>query len=150
MKKLLVITLALLLFITISLSTIKAQQSVNVTGSNIKGSGGSVSYSVGQVFYTANTGTNGSVAEGVQQPYEISVVIEIVEAKNIILSVSSYPNPSNDYLILDIKNYIQTGPYLSQLSFQLFDINGKLLQNKKLTSAETQIDISNYMPSTFF
>jgi hypothetical protein len=29
-------------------------------------------------------------------------------------------------------------------------MNGKLLQNKKLTGTETQIDMSNYVPATYF
>ena len=60
-----------------------AQEAIPAAGSNAIGSGGSVSYSVGQVVYTINTGTNGSVAEGVQQPYEISVVVGIEQAKDI-------------------------------------------------------------------
>jgi hypothetical protein len=42
-------------------------------GGEATGSGGSVSYSVGQVVYTTNTGINGSVAQGVQQPYEFQM-----------------------------------------------------------------------------
>jgi len=43
-----------------------AQDSTNSSGGNATGSGGTVAYSVGQVVYTTNTGTNGSLAQGVQ------------------------------------------------------------------------------------
>jgi hypothetical protein len=66
--------LILLSTLTFSLSTIHAQEAIPAGGGNASGSGGSASYSVGQVVYTTNTGTNGSAAQGVQQPYEISVV----------------------------------------------------------------------------
>jgi len=62
---------ALLLF-GLGLTGLQAQESVNAAGGNASGSGGTVSYTVGQVVYTTKTGTNGSVAEGVQQAYEIS------------------------------------------------------------------------------
>ncbi|MDD2386726.1 MAG: T9SS type A sorting domain-containing protein, partial [Bacteroidales bacterium] len=141
-KSLLVATF---LTFTLSLSTVQAQESVNATGSNASGGGGSASYSVGQVVYTTNTGTNGSVAQGVQQPFEISVVTGLEEAKGINLSVSAYPNPTTDYLTLEVKDF-----ELSNLHFQLYDINGKLLQNEKITSDQTSIVMSNLVPATYF
>ena len=94
---------AILLF-GIGLTGLQAQTSGNATGGNASGSGGSVSYSVGQVVYTTNIGTNGSVAQGVQQPYEISVVTAIEQTKTINLLVTAYPNPATDYLTLNISN----------------------------------------------
>ncbi len=66
--------LSAILLLGLGLTGLQAQTSVNATGGNASGSGGSASYSVGQVVYTTHTGTNGSVAQGVQQPFEISVV----------------------------------------------------------------------------
>jgi hypothetical protein len=133
------------LLAVLGLTGLQAQESVNPSGGEASGSGGSVSYSVGQVVYTTNTGTSGSVAQGVQQPYEISVVTGIEEAKAINLSVSAYPNPTTDNLTLRIDEF-----KISNLSYQLYDVDGKLLQSEKLTGTETQIDMSSYVPSTYF
>jgi len=122
-----------------------SQESTNTAGGNAAGSGGSASYSVGQVVYTTNTGANGSVAQGVQQPYEISVITAIEEAKGINLSVSAYPNPTTDFLTLEV-NDIE----LSNLSFQLYDLQGKLLQNQKITDKQTSIAMSHLLPATYF
>jgi hypothetical protein len=124
---------------------LQAQNAVPATGGNASGSGGSVSYSVGQVVYTTNTGSNGSVAQGVQQPFEISVVTGIEEAKGINLSVSAYPNPTTDFLNLKVENYDNTN-----LSYQLFDISGKLLETKNITGIQTNIVMSNLVPATYF
>jgi hypothetical protein len=35
------------------------------------------------------------------------------------------------------------------MNFQLYDMNGKLLQSEKLNGTETQINMSNYIPSTY-
>jgi len=129
----------------LGLTGLQAQESVNATGGNASGSGGSVSYSVGQVVYTTNTGTSGSVAQGVQQPYEISVVTAIEEAKGINLSVTAYPNPTTDYLILDIPDF-----HLFPFTFSLYDMNGKLLQNEKITGKQTSIVMSNLVPANYF
>ena len=38
----------------------------------------------------------------------------------------------------------------SNLNFLLYDMQGKLLQNEKLTGTETQIYMSGLVPSTYF
>jgi len=123
----------------------QAQQVIITSGGNASGSGGSVSYSIGQVVYTKNTGTNGSSAQGVQQPYEISVVTGIDEAKDISLEIVAYPNPATDFIKLSIKNY-----EIENLRFQLYDINGSLLQDNKVDSNETSILMQDLKPSTYF
>ena len=82
--------LSAILLLGYGLAGIHAQTSINASGSSASGAGGSISYSLGQVVYTTHTGTNGSVALGVQHPYEISVVTAIEEAKGINLSVTVY------------------------------------------------------------
>lgn len=132
------------LLLGIVLTGLQAQESINASGGNVSGSGGSVNYSVGQVVYTTNTGTNGSVAQGVQQAFEISVVSEIKEAKDINLLVSAYPNPTTDYLTLSISEFD-----ISNLSYQLYDMQGKLLQNEKITGNQTNIDMRNLVSATY-
>lgn len=134
-----------ILLLGLGLSGLQAQTSINATGGNTSGSGGSVSYSVGQVTYTTNTGTTGSVAQGAQQPYEISVVTGIKEARDIKLSVMVYPNPTTDYLTLEVKEFD-----ISNLYFQLFDKNGKLIQSEKITGNQTSIMMSNLAPANYF
>jgi len=97
--------LSVILLLGLGLTGLQAQTSINATDGNASGSGGSVSYSVGQVVYTTNTGTTGSVAQGVQQPFEILVVTGLEEAKGINLSVSAYPNPTTDYLTLEVPDF---------------------------------------------
>ncbi len=129
----------------IALTSLQAQESVNATGSNASGSGGSVSYSVGQVVYTTNTGTNASVAQGVQQPCEIFTITEIENIAISLVQISAYPNPVTNYLELFVEM-----ENTEDFSFQLFDIHGRLLQTQKLTNSNTQIDMTDYIPSTYF
>lgn len=137
--------LSAVLLLAFGLTGLQAQESVNATGGEASGSGGSASYSVGQLVYTTNIGTNGSVAQGVQQPYEISVVTGIEEAKDINLSVSAYPNPTTDYLTLEVTDY-----EILKLNFQLYDINGKLLQSEKIIGNQTSIVMINLVPANYF
>jgi hypothetical protein len=137
--------LSAILLLCIGLSGVHAQNAIPASGGNASGSGGTVHYTVGQIVYNKSTGTNGSVAQGVQQPYEISVVTGIEAAKDISLEVSVYPNPAQDYVILKIKNY-----EVENLKYQLYDINARLLQDNKIVGNETNIVMSNYQSATYF
>lgn len=145
MKTKILKTSALTLLFCFFLLPAMAQTSVNATGGNASGSGGSASYSVGQMVSTFNVGTNGSVAHGVQQAFEISVVEGIEETKNINLMVSIYPNPTTDNLTLSVENV-----QLSSFSFQVFDVQGKLLQNEKIVDRQTSIRMNNHKPAVYF
>ena len=127
------------------LTGLQAQQAITSAGVNGSGIGGSVSYTVGQVVYQTHTGTNGSVAEGMQQPYKISEITAIEEAKDINLSVLAYPNPVTNHLVLTIESI-----ELSSLNFQLFDMQGKLLQSEKITGNQTSIFMGILVPSVYF
>lgn len=56
-----------LLFGLFTAFTVQAQHALVTSGGNATGLGGSVSYSIGQVFYTSNTSSIGSLTQGVQQ-----------------------------------------------------------------------------------
>lgn len=128
-----------------NVTTIQAQNAIPATGGNASGSGGTSDYTVGQVVYTTNSGTNGSVAQGVQQPYEISTVTGIEEALGIMLECLIYPNPTNDFLTLKVENYD-----IQNLWYKLFDASGRLLESKKVTGNETQISMVSLSPSVYF
>ena len=127
------------------LTGLYAQEAITTTGGNTYSSGGSISYSVGQIVYKTNIGSVGSVAQGVQQPYEISVVNGLEEAKGINLVLSAYPNPATDYVTLKVENY-----KTENLTYQLYDISGKLLLSQKVSGIETPIPVEMLTNSTYF
>ena len=134
----------IILLIILSSFRIMAQQAINASGANATGSGGSVSYSVGQVLYTTNSGFNGSSAQGVQQPYEISTTLSLPEANDIRL-MSVYPNPTTNRVVLNVGNYGTTN-----LSLQFIDSNGRILLENKIINIETNLDIENYPVAIYF
>jgi hypothetical protein len=122
---------------------VQAQETLPVTGGDATGAGGSSSYTVGQVVYTTNTGNNGSVAQGVQQPFEISTTIGI-EVTEINLELVAYPNPTHNALTLSIGNYNN-----EKLTYQLYDMQGKLLISKQVLNNSTKIGMQNLPVSTY-
>jgi hypothetical protein len=140
-KKIKIVVLFLLGF---GLLTAQAQETVIAAGGDASGSGGTVAYSVGQIVYTTNTGTTGSVAQGVQQTYEISIVLGI-DNHYIKLELTAYPNPTTNFLTLNVGN-----AELSTLSFQLYDINGRLIDSRKIISSTETIGMGNLSSAIYF
>jgi hypothetical protein len=116
-----------------------AQQTAATAGGNIQGTGGSVSYTVGQVASLYQGQSFGSVAQGVQQSYEIFLVTGIAEVKGIALDFQVYPNPVQDFLKLKIQDLT-----LENLIWKIYDSSGKLLNNDRVSGAETLIPMTNY------
>ncbi|MCF8297355.1 MAG: T9SS type A sorting domain-containing protein [Saprospiraceae bacterium] len=133
------------LMLSFNLAVLNAQEAIVSTGGNSTGIGGSVSYTIGQIVYATDTGLTGSVAQGVQQPFEISVVGGLENTLGITLQCSVYPNPTADFLNLIIDNY-----NFKNLSYQIFDLHGKLLEKKKLIDSETVISTANLPSGTYF
>jgi hypothetical protein len=121
----------------------QAQESANASGGDATGSGGTVAYSIGQVVYTTNTGSSGSVAQGVQHAYEIFTVS--IEETTLKISLTLFPNPTTENLTLLISDYNN-----EKLAYQLFDVQGKLLSNGQVTAKQTQINTSTLPPATYF
>ena len=122
----------------------QAQNTIPASGGTGTGSG-TVSYTVGQIVYNTTSNSNGSVAQGVQQPYEISVITALEGAKEFSLEMVVYPNPATDYLNLKIDGEVK-----SQCIASLYDINGSLLRTIKIEGQETIISMQNLFPATYF
>jgi len=122
------------LFGGISLLGLSQQNTVS-TGGNANGTGGTVSYSVGQIDYSNQQGTNGSINQGVQQPYEFYLLGIGAE---LTLDVSLFPNPTNEFIILQLENFS------NDLKYALTDMNGKIIATDKIESSETHIDMRSY------
>ena len=129
--------------LTFSVNAQTSHQVLSATGGDASGSGGTVAYSVGQIVYTTSTGTTGSVAQGVEQAYEIYSVGIKETALNISLSV--FPNPTSDFLTLKVEDYNN-----ETLSFDLLDEQGKLILSEQITNQETQVAMSTLARGSYF
>lgn len=136
--------LLLLLILFVGFNKIQAQQAVLASGGNATGSGGSISYSIGQIDYITATGTTGSVSQGLQQPFEIST-LSGAEFTQIKLEMLVYPNPTTTNVNLKIENYD-----FQDLNYQIFDINGREISNQKITNTETTISLENLNAAIYF
>ncbi|CAM4013046.1 MULTISPECIES: T9SS type A sorting domain-containing protein [Flavobacterium] len=123
--------------------TMNAQNATVSAGSNASSTEGNVSFSVGQPFYTTNTGSNGSVAQGVQQPFEIQTVLG-TELFSIQLKMLAYPNPTTDVLNLSIDE-----SELSGMSYALVDFNGRVIKSSVISNQSTTISMAEYQKAIY-
>ena len=138
-------TLFVFLAFLLSFSAIgqTAHQVLSATGGDASGTGGSVAYSVGQIVYSTSTGTTGSVAQGVEQAYEIYSVG--IKETTLNISLSVFPNPTSDFLTLKVEDYNNEA-----LSYNLIDEQGKLILSKQITNQETQVAMSTLARGSYF
>jgi hypothetical protein len=132
------------IFFALSFINIEAQNTLASIGGNATGSNGSVSYTVGQVVFNTYTGTSGSVAQGVQQAFEISVATGVSEQSGLKLACAVYPNPVSNNLILRIENYNN-----SSLKYELCNSNSILVKKDKILNSETNIEMIGLIPAVY-
>jgi hypothetical protein len=121
-----------------------SQHTISAAGGEATGTGGTVSYSIGQLFHTTlHSEAEGSIHHGVQQPYEIFIITG-TEAP-IALSISIYPNPTTGILSLKTDSRFE-----ANLSYRVYDINFRLLESSNIHSSETPVILSNYAEGTYF
>jgi hypothetical protein len=89
-----------LLFIALfSAASASAQQNTVAGGGEAIGTGGSVSYTIGQVDHLHLDATTGSVWQGVQQPVTITVITG-VDVRAVDLLIGVHPNPAHAQVVL--------------------------------------------------
>ena len=127
---------------------VAAQSAVVSVGGDAQSNGGSVSYTVGQVAVQTVANSNGSVsvAEGVQQPYEI-MTVGVDDYPQIVLDAVVYPNPTDNVAQLRLNGFEIPA---DGLRANLYDGNGKRLQTIPVTDDLTTFQIGQYATGTYY
>ena len=135
-KKVVKQLLFLALFFSFQLNLL-AQKNTVAAGGTALGSGGEVSYSIGQIDYTTISNASISLSQGVQQAYDIQVLSGIA-VKEIDLRMAVYPNPAVNNLILSVSSELKP-----EMRYELFDLKGALILTNGIYSNETILNIQN-------
>lgn len=120
-------------------------ETIIASGNNATGISGTVTYSIGQVFYTYIGESIYNVAQGIQhqEASENLGTPDNIEPKAEIII---YPNPTSDFVNVNMKGLeLEKGTQ----SYQLYDIQGRLLKQNKISQDETQINLSGLTPSLY-
>lgn len=144
LKKKLPIHQILLILCFLSINSF-AQQAVPVSGGSLIGSGGNVVFTVGQMNYGSITDKNNtSVVKGIQQPVETDQKTNVDPSFNMAIKCSVSPNPTSDFLFLKIDD-----TKFKDYSYELIDVNGKLIFINSIFDNVTQIDLRELISANY-
>ena len=122
----------------------KNLSSINTTGASAYGNNGSVSYSVGQVFFTSDNQSSGTIDQGVQQTFtENKELLQLPDQEKSV-EITAYPNPMTNYLSIDLDSFND-----KKYAYKLFDLNGRLVKENILTNTLNTITAVNLPSSTY-
>ncbi len=130
-----------LILICFSLQS-EAQQVISAAGTTTTTSGGSVSYTLGEMAIQTTETSSGTASEGVQQAYEIYKV----GVTEITLGgfINVYPNPTNGQLTLNTANLNKN------LAYELYDSQGKLIRECASFSDGHTLSISEFTNAVYY
>ncbi len=121
-------------------------ETFNASGDDATGDFGSVTYSIGQVFYTQIGEYYYNVAQGIQQEelnQTLSVEENSLEPK---AEIFIFPNPTTDFVIVNMEgDEFENGLD----SYQLYDLQGRLIKQNIINQNETKIDLNDLSPSLY-
>jgi len=141
-----IFSLGIVLFLSTScIVNIYGQSSFVINGQELSGNSVNISSSMGQVAFRNVMEGYAAITEGVQQPYEITIVTALNEPLIQEFDISVYPNPTIDFLTINIKNNQTKG-----LSFMLFDELGKFIIQGMLDDVSGKIPMQTYRPAVYF
>ena len=122
------------------------QTSVNAAGGEASGSGGVASFTIGETIFTDPTSEslNAISMQGVQQTYIEGAVTVIYEYSDVELLLNLYPNPASSEVTLSIGE-----PNVTDFRYRMYDLNGKLLIEKRVQADLSLIPIEHYPDATY-
>ena len=121
------------------------QSSMNTSGGDTFSDQGSVAYSIGQVFVQINESAEISVSEGVQQPYEISLINAVFEEGDVKVSLLAYPNPTMNDLTIELQGWQH-----EQASFEVYDAQGKKISSGAFNQSTLSIDARLWSSGNYY
>lgn len=124
---------------------LKGQTSMNTSGGDGTGNGGSVAFSIGQVFFQVVEDPQISFSEGVQQAFEISIIDGVEEEKPFSFAISAFPNPIMDVLHIELKD-----EFSGTVMFQVHDAIGNLIQEGEASSSKFTIQTTNWSGGAYY
>ena len=117
-----------------------AQESLNSGNGNASADIGSISCSIGQLFFNSTADEYFELVEGVQQPFLISES-GLLDVK---LTAEVYPNPVTDRFTLTLKD-------AHDISYEarLVDMGGKLIRKISITQQVTTVNVESLIKGIY-
>jgi hypothetical protein len=130
-------------FITVFLSGLtlfgqtQLRQVVAASGGSGKNEETVIEWTLGEPVIANLSADSIILTQGFQQPSLVVTAIKTTDG--LPYTVEAYPNPTENLLLIELDN-----TEVRDFQYLLYDINGKVLEQKKLESDITAINMDNY------
>ncbi len=128
-----------LIILTASLGS--AQEILSVSGDYFENTNGSISITIGEPVTETFASTSNIMTQGFQQSR--LTIVSIFEFQDKYGTITIAPNPTNDFLHLNIDDP-------KDMSWQICDLSGKILKESNLLSQQTDISFSELSSAVYF
>lgn len=109
------------------------QEVISSQGEHYSGSSGSIEFTIGEPVVETVSDGNNDVTQGFHQT---KLTVTAIEDHNTNFDVSIFPNPTSNYVQLNLEDY-------NGIQMHLYDVSGKLVTSQQLKNQVTKIDMSN-------
>jgi hypothetical protein len=131
------------ILLLINCSIANAQQQVIAPAGDYKDTtAGSLSWTLGEPVIVTLIAIDNVLTQGFQQGN--IVVNDIIVSKELNCTITVFPNPSKDYVMLRVDKSNK-----ENLQYILYNADGKSLIANKLTETEQQISLNDYASGTY-
>ena len=121
----------------------QAQQAVTTSGNHTENSTAILSWTIGQAFTKTFGNSNHELTQGIHQVTLSVTALDEIQSEQI--EISAFPNPTTHYVEIEVDC-----EDFNDLSYQLYDFNGKLLEQKQISNSITTIETTKLPTSTYF
>ncbi len=126
----------IILMLFLAGSMVSAQEVVSSNGDSKSAAGVEVSWTVGEAVVATLIGGSNTLTQGFHQTkLTITAVSELLLPG---IEIKVFPNPTQDFITIHFSEYVEDSRY------SLYDFTGKLLENKLISSDDTEINMSKY------
>lgn len=116
-----------------------AQQVISSQGESYSNTNTNIDFTIGEIVTnTVSDGTN-DLTQGFHQTNWIFVALEDLQPET---QVNIYPNPAVDELTIETSAF-------KELSFELVDAEGKLVEQDELTAEKTPVKVAELAPGNY-
>ncbi len=127
--------------VSVCVFNVNAQEIISTSGDYFENTNGSVSWTVGESMIETYTKGVDILTQGFQQG--LLTAVSVFELKDIDISVKIAPNPTIDFINLYTDKF-------KDLTYQLYDFNGKIIKQADIISYETKISFSKLSYAAYF
>ena len=124
--------------------TLLSQQELVAGGGNTDEEHGSVSFTIGQSFYSPVENDQFQLTPGIQQVFTVTTV-GTQNNQPFPISIQVFPNPTMHHLQVQV-----AGKVHENLVYQITDLQGRQIANGSIKMNELQLDCSHWISGIYF